>query len=269
MLVIRQHFGLTRLPFLRADCRSPFRSTDLAAVAATLDRLRLTGGLGLCCGEAGAGKSTAVGAWAEAQNSNEVTIRWLDDPGASVSAFLRRSLRALGIAPAWGVDNAWQQLTDGIVEHYRETRRHLIFIVDEAQHLSPAILEQLRRLTNLGRQEPLPLSYVLIAHREFLAPLSQQHLTAFRRRLRVAATLGGLTAGETAPYVEHHLAQAGAARPIFGDDALELLWSASRGLPRVLDTLALAALDIAATGGRTLVEASTLQQVIAAQEVMP
>jgi len=268
MIPIRQHFGLTRIPFAQVDPRSPYRSEDLAQVYPLLDRLLLTGGIALCVGEPGAGKTFAVDAWCQTLSPNEVAVRWVEDPGDTVSAFLRRLLRGLGIAPPWGVDTAWQRLVDGVTEHHRETAQHLVFVVDEAQHLRPEILEQLRRLTNLGRRQPLPLSFVLIAHRDFLVPLAQQHLTALRRRLRATVALGGLARREMAPYVDHHLGLAGATRPLFGEDALELLWSASRGLPRVIGTLALAALALAAGEGRTLVEASILQRAITEPEVL-
>lgn len=261
------HFGFGRVPFRKLPPREAFPTADLRAVADHLTQLQLLGGIGLCVGEAGAGKTYAVEAWAQALGSAFATV-WIEDPGINLRGFLRRLTQALGIAPCYHLDKVSQQLSEGLRNHSRDPSRHLIFAVDEAQLLPVEVLEQIRRLTNLAGQDGPPVSFVLIGHREFLAPFGGQKLLVLRRRLTATAAVAGLTREELDGYVGHHLDAAGATVPIFSEEALEQLWSTSWGLPRVVNTVAVASLLAAARAHVARVDATTVRRAAAEQEAL-
>jgi type II secretory pathway predicted ATPase ExeA len=263
MTLIRQHFGLTQTPFINNGSHKAFSGEDLEQVIERLDLLTLSPGLALTTGEPGAGKTFAVGAWSKHLNPNEYTVHWLDDPGNRVSGFLRRIARLLGIAPAYRAEIVWEQLIDAIWEHHKDTAKHLVFILDESQDLPEEVLEQIRRLTNLGRHRPLPASFVLIAHREFLQRLNQRHLSPLKRRLSVQVCLQGLTRCEAGPYLNHHLEASGARRAIFQEEAIGELWSISRGLPRLFNLLALQSMVDAVGQQAAEVDAARIRLVAA------
>ncbi len=265
MSLIRQHFGLTHIPFINICTHKAFAGEDLQQVIRRLDHLTLAPGLALTAGEPGAGKTFAVQAWCKHLNANEFTVHWIDDPGNRVSGFLRRIARLLGVEPAYRTDLVWEQFIDAIWEHHEDTAKHLVFILDESQDLSVEMLEQIRRLTNLGRHRPLPASFVLIAHREFLQRLHQRRLSPLKRRFSVQVCLQGLTRSEADPYARHHLEHSGARRPIFEDEAIGEIWSVSRGLPRLFNLVALQSMVEAAEQHKAQIDAA-LVRLIAARE---
>ncbi len=267
MIPVRQHFNLTHIPFIEATPETPCQTEDLKSVCSDLERLKLSGGLALCCGETGTGKTFAVESWTKTLNANTHSIRWLDDPGATNSAFLRRMVRCLDIEPAFQSEEVWCQLTQALRKHHKDTGKQLFIILDEMQDISPMVLDQIRRLTNLWRRGPLPLGFILIAHREFLVPLSRQHLAAFRDRLVVKTMVQGLTRDEVILYLQYHLQRAGAHSHIFGDDAVQLLWSASCGFPRRLNTLALNCMVKAIEKNVQIIEASLVDEIITQEGV--
>src|SRR5262249_198578 len=122
---------------------------------------------------------------------------------------------------------------DGVLRRFAEDRRTTL-LIDEAHHLSPSVLEELRLLGNLQTRDGKAVQAILFALPEIDEPLRRPDLRALRQRLTTRATLERLPAEEAADYLVHHLRIAG-ARPeaIVSDEAVEMIVKASGGLPRL------------------------------------
>ena len=72
----------------------------------------------------------------------------------------------------------------------------------------------------------------------------------------------GMTPGETASYISHHLELAGRTSPLFSDDALALIHDTSRGKPRTVNNLALAALVATFAAGKKLADESAARAAV-------
>jgi general secretion pathway protein A len=96
-----------------------------------------------------------------------------------------------------------------------------VLIIDEAQNLSPPVLEQLRLLTNLETNERKLLQIILIGQPELRDILARPELEQLAQRITARFHLGALTEEETSLYIGHRLAVAGmvSAMP-FGRKAL-------------------------------------------------
>jgi general secretion pathway protein A len=264
---LQAHFGFSSTPFGKLPPAQAFVSDEVSTVSRKLKGVELVGGIAVCVGEPGVGKTYAVEAWSENLSPITTNLVWIDDPGDQVFSLLRRCVSGLHKAPLHNNDNLWQQFHEAFLKH-RQAHRRLIFVIDEAQYLSFPMLEQIRRLTNLARTESPSLSFVLIAHREFLTPFRGSRLSSLKRRLNAVITLNGLSEDELEPYLRHHLAYAGTAQQLFCDDALRRLWSVSRGIPRLINTLALHCLLEAARHGLHQVD-ETVANVIIREEEIP
>jgi len=238
---IKNYFGLSGIPFQKLGPDNAFDSSDITAVADKLQGLVLMGGIAICTGEPGVGKTYALETWENRNDNDAITTIWVDDPGTCVFSLLGRCIQAMGQKPGHGNDMLWRQFYD-MFTTFRETKRHLVFIIDEAQQLPIEALEQIKRLTNLSREYPPRMSFVLIGHNDFLAPFSEQRLRALKRRLVAVVSLKGLTSDEIGPYVQHHIAAAGGKRDVLCQKAIDRLWSVSRGVPRIINTCALHAI---------------------------
>jgi general secretion pathway protein A len=116
--------------------------------------------------------------------------------------------------------------------------RNNVLIIDEAQNLSAAVLEQLRLLTNLETSERKLLQIILIGQPELRGMLAQPELEQLAQRVIARYHLGSLTAAETGAYVEHRLAVAGAvASAPFPRTLMPLLHKLTKGVPRRINLL--------------------------------
>jgi type II secretory pathway predicted ATPase ExeA len=145
-------------------------------------------------------------------------------------------------------------LTDHLLRGY-ENGRGTILIFDEAQHLTPDLLEELRLLGNLEARSGKAVQVVLVGQPALLETLRRPELAAFAQRLAVRTEVEPLALQEAADYLLHHVRIAG-GRPerLFADDALELLCRQTRGIPRLLNQAAHQALNLAAEAGAAEVD---------------
>jgi general secretion pathway protein A len=162
-----------------------------------------------------------------------------------------------------------KELVDRLHRHLLEAHtggRRTVLIVDEAQNLSPEVLEEVRLLTNLETAREKLLQVILIGQPELAAILEQPKLRQLAQRVTARYHLEPLSRAETRAYVRHRLAVAGRGRPVFTDPALRTLHRRSRGIPRVINAIADRALLGAYTRERPRVEAATVRR--AAAEVL-
>jgi type II secretory pathway predicted ATPase ExeA len=153
-------------------------------------------------------------------------------------------------------------LTDDLLTHCAEHGPTLL-LVDEAQHLAPDLLEELRLLANLEGGQGRALQIILVAQRRLLDTLNRAELTSFRQRLAVRAALEPLPPAEAADYLLHCLRVAG-GRPeqIFSGEGLEVLARGSGGVPRLLNQAAHRALVLAHGAGAEQVDAEAALEAL-------
>jgi type II secretory pathway predicted ATPase ExeA len=146
-------------------------------------------------------------------------------------------------------------VTDKLLADFAAGRR-TILVIDEAHHLSPALLEELRLLGNLETPRGRAVQTILVGQPPIAETLRRPDLRAFAQRLTVRADLSPLTPEEAVDYVLHQLRIAG-ARPeaLIDEEALTLLARGSGGLPRVINQAAHLALYLTCHAGAGRVDA--------------
>jgi general secretion pathway protein A len=143
-------------------------------------------------------------------------------------------------------------------------RRHLL-IVDEAQGLTAPALEELRMLSNITDGGRALLQTMLLGQPQLRRTMASPDLDQLRQRVLASYHLGGLSAEETAAYVEHRMRAVGwDGRPAWEMPALELVYRHSGGIPRRINRLCSrillsAALEEAETLTGPMVEAVALE----------
>lgn len=116
--------------------------------------------------------------------------------------------------------------------------RDIVLVIDEAQNLSFAVLEQIRLLSNLETDEQKLLQIVLMGQPELKEILARDELRQLRQRILVHYELQPLSLKDTRHYIQHRLALAGSiGRPVFTSWAMRAIHRASRGIPRVVNNL--------------------------------
>lgn len=264
-------FGLAREPFsIAPDPRFLFMSErHREALAHLLFGLQGGGGFVLLTGEIGAGKTTVCRCFLE-QLPAHCNVAYIFNPRLTVTELLRAvaeefRIGALPPAATATVKDYVDALNAFLLREHAAGRNNVL-IIDEAQDLTPELLEQLRLLTNLETAERKLLQIVLIGQPELRTMLQAPQLAALAQRVIARYHLQALSAAETEAYVRHRLEVAGAQGPLpFDAGALKRLHALARGVPRRINLLADRALLGAWSQRRERVDRRTVEQ--AAREV--
>jgi general secretion pathway protein A len=114
-----------------------------------------------------------------------------------------------------------------------------LLVIDEAQNLSPAALEEVRMLSNLETEKSKLIQIVLVGQPSLRDVLARPELEQLRQRITVSYHLLALDAAETAAYVNHRLRRAAIGAPLeFSRDITDLIHRHSRGVPRMINVIA-------------------------------
>jgi len=115
---------------------------------------------------------------------------------------------------------------------------NVVLIIDEAQNLKPAVLEEVRMLSNLETETDKLIQIVLIGQPELKEKLALSRLEQLRQRVAIYFHLSPLGLNETQEYIHHRLKVASQSdREYFSKEALELVYQFSNGVPRLINQI--------------------------------
>ncbi len=267
-----EFFGLKQSPFsIAPDPRYLFMSErHREALAHLLYSIRGGGGFVLLSGEIGAGKTTVCRCFLE-QIPENCRVAYIFNPKLTVSDLLKTicsefhiEVKHEGIGPATIKDHLDPLNAYLLASHARGERN--VLIIDEAQNLTPYVLEQLRLLTNLETSERKLLQIILIGQPELRTILAKPELEQLAQRVIARFHLGTLDKTETLQYIQHRMQVAGLRGPLpFSKQAVARIHDLARGVPRRINLLCDRALLGAYASGAPQVVAAVVEK--AAREV--
>ncbi|HRT61716.1 MAG TPA: ATPase, T2SS/T4P/T4SS family [Syntrophales bacterium] len=147
-----------------------------------------------------------------------------------------------------------------LIDQYSQKKR-VILIIDEAQNLPEASLEEIRMLSNLESEKHHLIQMILVGQPQLKEKLQRKSLEQFVQRVTVYCHLDALDKVQVENYIHHRLRVAGAENlDIFDPDAVKALYRHSLGIPRLINTLCDGAMvygyaDEVKVIGRDLIEA--------------
>jgi general secretion pathway protein A len=258
-----RHFGLRELPFnVTPDPRFLYvNDCYQEALAALGYGIEARKGFVTLVGEAGTGKTTLLRRVLDGLDARVRSVLLLH-PTVHFDEILEHVLQELGVPTAGGGKLALlQRLGEYLVEHTR-AGGNVALLIDEAQDLAPAVLEELRLLSNLETGREKILQIVLAGQPELDTVLADPALRQLRQRVTLRVRLRPLSAAEVAAYVHARLERAGAREParLFTPDALARVAEASGGIPRVVNVLCDACLMTAFAAGSPAVTAAVVEE---------
>jgi general secretion pathway protein A len=237
-------FGLQHAPFsIAPDPRYLYMSErHREALAHLLYGIEGGGGFVLLSGEIGAGKTTICRCFLE-QIPAHCRVAYIFNPKLTVSDLLRTicsefhvEVQHEGVGPATIKD-----YLDPLNAHLLRSHaagEHNILIIDEAQNLSPHVMEQLRLLTNLETTQRKLLQVILIGQPELRDMVARPELEQLAQRVIARFHLGTLSETETRHYIAHRMAVAGLKGPLpFSHRALSRIHALTGGVPRRINLL--------------------------------
>src|SRR5213082_2854615 len=234
-------FGLDEKPFaITPDPRYLYLSERHAeALAHLLYGINESGGFVQLTGEVGTGKTTIVRSLL-AQTPKNAEIALILNPRMTAPEFLLTICEELGIGVPDAACGSLKDLVDILSDYLLRAHaagKRVVLVVDEAQNLSPDVLEQVRLLTNLETNTQKLLQIILIGQPELRELLSRNELRQLAQRITGRYHLNPLSHDETLAYVRHRLRVAGATTDMFAPAALNETFRLSHGVPRVINVI--------------------------------
>lgn len=217
------------------------------------------GGFALLTGEVGTGKTTISRCLME-QLPDNTQAAFILNPTLSCQELLATLCDQLKIRYR-KTGASLKSLTDKISEKLlknHENDINTLLIIDEAQHLQPEVLEQLRLLTNLETNTKKLLQVILIGQPELQQLLQRRDLRQLAQRITARYHLMPLTKQELTQYIQHRLTVADCARPLFDKGALNKIHQLSQGVPRLANLLCHSALMLAYNQNDSVVNKKTV-----------
>lgn len=257
-------FGFREKPFnLTPDPRFLYLSAKHSEAFAHLEfGLKQRGGFVAVTGEVGTGKTTLC----------RYFLDRLDED--TVSAFiLYPALDALGLLRSinddLGIDCQGEQARDLVAALHRfllesrEKGKNIVLVIDEAQNLSPDVLEQIRLISNLETATEKLIQIVLIGQSELSLMLDQSNLRQLAQRVTARYHLDPMSQEETVSYIRHRLEVAGGVGKVsFTSGALRRIHRFSKGLPRLINLLCDRVLLAGFVLGRRDIDAGLVKRAI-------
>lgn len=234
-----EYFGLSEAPFsIAPDPRYLFLSDKhREALAHLIYGVGDQGGFVLLTGEVGTGKTTICRCLLQ-QVPEKADIAFIINPKQSVNQLLQSIFKELHLALEKGATS--KDLIDHLTQYLLDAHsrgRNTILIIDEAQNLTPDVLEQLRLLTNLETNEKKLLQLVLLGQPELNLMLDKPELRQLAQRITARYHLSPLSKGEVAEYISHRLSVAGCRAEVFSPAAIRRIVSLSGGIPRLINLI--------------------------------
>jgi general secretion pathway protein A len=234
-------FGLTEKPFaITPDPRYLFLSERHAEALAHLAYgIQEAGGFVQLTGEVGTGKTMVVRSLLQQLPAN-CDMALILNPRITPAEFLLAICDELHLPVPERLSSSVKGLVDLLTRYLLEAHargRRVVVMVDEAQNLSPDVLEQVRLLTNLETATQKLLQIILVGQPELRDVLSRSDLRQLAQRITGRYHLESLTRTETQSYVRHRLRVAGATADIFTGGALREVHRLAGGIPRIINVL--------------------------------
>jgi len=211
------------------------------ALAHLMYGLRTDGGFVLITGEVGTGKTTLIRSLID-DVPDDLDVAFILNPRLTVNELLETLCEELGIPErSESGSSTNKHLIDRLNKHLLRTHalgRSTVVIIDEAQNLSPAVLEQIRLLTNLETNERKLVRIILLGQPELADMLDRREMRQLVQRVTARYHLAALTRDDTRAYIAHRLSLAGGNPHLFTRGAANETYRLSSGIPRLINVIA-------------------------------
>lgn len=266
-----EFYGLKELPFaLTPDPRFIYFTPSHTEVMANLHYGIESGkGLIVVTGEVGTGKTTIL-RWMMQRLDRTVLVAYIFNPRLSVTEFYQHLASLLDV-------QKWETKPELLVSlgqaldsrHSRGLRT--VLIIDEAQGLSPAVLEEIRLLSNFESDTAKHLQIVLTGQPELRDVLNYPDLRQLKQRVALRCVIKALpSVEETDRYITSRLLASGAERTeIFTSEAVDYIYRCTEGIPRNINNLCDNALLAGYAAGELTVGRAIVEEVAETFDMVP
>jgi type II secretory pathway predicted ATPase ExeA len=234
-----QFYGLKTRPFeLSPDPRFLLLTRGHREALSTL-QYALSGrkGVALLVGDAGTGKTTLIHAALASQQPDRLTV-FLSNPALTRDEFFEFLADGFHMPEAGSSKTRLLLSLTRLLRERQEMGGVAALIIDEAQCLSDALLEEVRLLANIETATEKLLSIILVGQPELAERLNQPSLRQIKQRVGLRCSLAPLDRAEAAAYIATRIQVAGGeCAGLFARSAIDMIYERSGGIPRTMSVI--------------------------------
>lgn len=242
-------YGLEFNPFLKNSKEVLVQTQEYKEALFRLDYLAKTKGFGLLTGAPGRGKTTAVRGWCASLNPSLYKTIYSCFSTLTANDFYRSLAQELGAQPSFRKPDNFRTIQGEITRLAVEKRKTPVIIIDEANYINNAILNDLKILFNFEMDSKDRAVVLLTGLPVLNSTLRLGIHEPLRQRIVMNYEIGGLTKEEGRKYISEKLKGAGCSQPVFEGNAMEAVLNAADGTARMINKLCNACLLIGDSAG--------------------
>ena len=230
-------FGLEFNPFLKNSKEILVENEEYNETIYRLNYLLSTKGFGILTGSPGKGKTTIVRNWAKGLNPSLYKVVYTCFSTLTANDFYRNLASDLGAEPAFRKPDNFKRIQEEINRIALEKRKTPVIIIDEANYINAAILNDLKILFNFEMDSRDRAVVLLAGLPKINTTLNLGIHEPFRQRVIMNYNLEGITKEEGKQYIYQKLKEAGCTQTVFEDAAVEAILNAADGTPRLINKI--------------------------------
>jgi len=260
-----KHFQLRERPFALSPDPEYLYPSRVHQEALSYLRYGIEGHAGfvMITGEIGSGKTTMLQSLLR-RVDQKTTVARIVNTMLEPHELLEAIVLDFGLDPTGKSKPALLHMLAEFLVRQRQAGRLTLLVIDEGQNLSFAALEEVRMLSNLETEKSKLIQIVMVGQPELREKLRLPQLEQLRQRITVSYHLQPLDVEETARYINHRLKRAAIGAPLeFPEDVTRLIHQRSRGVPRIINVIADAALLFAYGIDRRTVDVEVTMEALA------
>ena len=256
-------YGLEFDPFIKNTRKEIlFTSTEYREALVRLGYLAQTKGFGVLTGAPGRGKTTVVRNWSASLSPSLYKVVYTSLSTLTVNDFYRNLAMSLGTQPAYRKTENFKSIQDEITRLALEKKKTPVIIIDEANYISNAVLNDLKILFNFEMDSRDRAAILLVGLPNLNSTLQLGIHEPLRQRIIMNYSMDGLSKEEGREYIRKKLEGAGCSQTVFDDNAVEAILNSSEGTPRLISKLCHASMVVGNSLVQNLITADTVMKAI-------
>ena len=232
------YYGLEFNPFDKdIETKYAYETEDFKILKNRLDFVKENKTMALITGNPGMGKTFVIREFLNSLNKNLYKVIYICMSTVTTYEFYKQICYELGIEPPFKKIDMFREIQERILNLSKDKKINIIIVLDEAQYLKPAILNDLKILLNFELDSKNYISLILVGQPVLNSMLRRNIFDALAQRITVSYNMIGINKNELKDYIDSRIKLAHGNNGIFNEQAIEAIYNGCNGSIRIANNI--------------------------------